>query len=381
MEGSLRGAVGNPRPPRRVQAHVIVALLALACTAEPPPVELAPAATTPADLQPGAAAPDTVLLAWIPYDNDLGPFAGPVLQGLRDGSAGGVEVLVQLDRPDQPGMERAVFRDGALAEERVVEAEDSGSIEAFAAFLDHAAARYEARAYGVVIMDHGGDLFRVARDDAPAPGPAPAQLTWLQVDDIARELTRFRTEESGEVELLALQVCGKASIEPLRILAPAARHLLASQLPLAAPNTWYRDGLRQIGAHPEWTGADWVAAVAGTDEPRMYAGVSCFRSEALAALPPLDLDLDPALLDGPLAPVTWAYAGEGYVDLAAALRASGQDPAVLAPLSCGHHVSPAPAPLLTEGFPDHRLLSGLSAALRPDAEGRLRLDPSPVVAP
>ncbi len=350
----------------------LLLLLATACSSSDPgdTVDSRGAPTEPPEKR---WTHDTVFLVWIPYDNNLGGFVAPVIQGLMDGSRDGVEVFAQVDKPDQPGMQRATLAAGQ-GEVEAIEAEDSGSIEAFAAFLDAAAVRYEARSYGVVVMNHGGDLDHVARDDFP--GPDVAESSWLSVDGIARELARFRREESGEVELLALQVCGKASIEPLRTLAPAARTLLASQLPLAAPNTWYRDGLHQIAAHPEWTGEDWVRAVASTDEPRMYAAVTCASSEALLAQAPLDLSVTTEQLEGPLASRSWRYGGETYVDLGAALSLHDKDPGLVDRLSCGVYRSEAPAPLLTDGFPDHQVLSGLSAAVRPDGSGGFVLDPA-----
>lgn len=360
----------------------MLTLLLMSCTTQPQraeapgpevSVQVAPAEGAMAD-PPPPFSQDIVLLAWIPYDNDLGRFVGPVLAGLRDGSEGGVEVAAQVDRPDHAGMERAIFRRGALEVEEVAE-EDSGSIEAFGDFLQWAANRYEARAYAVVIMDHGGDLHRVSRDDDAGPGAL--ESTWLDTAGIARELERFRGSEPGEVELLALQVCGKASIEPLRVVAPAARFTLASQLPLAAPNTWYRDALRAMADHPEWDGADWVRAIASSDEDRMYAAVTCVDNQALLAQEPLDYALHEGDLQAPGAPPTWQYSGETYVDLLALAHHLDRDPAPLEALSCGVFASMAPDPLLTVGFPDPLVLAGLSAALRPDEDGSIRVDPPP----
>jgi len=326
---------------------------------------------TPETPSPGFRQ-DAVLLVWIPYDNDLGRFAPAVIEGLRAGTEGGMEVAAQLDRPDQPGMELVTLADGR-GQTLPVAAEDSGSPEAFAEFLAWAEKRYEARRYGVVVMNHGGDLGHVARDDHP-DGPAPS---WLPVSDLAELVAGFREREPGEVELLALQVCGKASIEALRVVAPAARTTLASQLPLAAPNTWYADALPQIAAHPDWTGPEWVRAIAEADAPQMYGSISCVDNAALLAEPLPSLTLPRSAVDGLLAPVTWMYAGETYVDLGAALTWSGQPRTLVDRTLCGHYLSESPADGLLDGFPSPDRLSGLSIAAQPARGGALTVTEPP----
>lgn len=322
-------------------------LFLLACDPPPPAPPAAP-----------SFRQDTVLLVWMPYDNDLGDAVGPVLAGLRAGSAGGVQVAVQVDRPDQPGMERLTFVDG-VGQTMFLAQEDSGSVHALADFLEWAAVRYDARKYGLVVLDHGGDLSHVARDDSEG--------TWLSVGDIDAALRAFDDQEPGDVELLFLQVCGKASVEPLLQVQGAARVTLASQLPLAAPNTWYESGLLAMAAHPEWTGADWARAIATADGPQMFGAYTCVDNRALAALELAPIELRRADLEGPLAPVTWPYGGEIYVDLDAALVAAGR-PAVSQSLLCGHWRSAQAPQGLLDGFPAPAALSGLSVAVRPGSD-------------
>lgn len=160
--------------------------------------------------------------------------------------------------------------------------------------------------------------------------------------------------------MLFLQVCGKASVEPAYAVASSARVTLASQLPLAAPNTWYEPGLKAIGAHPEWGGAQWAEAIATVDAPAMSASYTCIDNEKLLRAGRPQLTLSEEDLEGPLASVTWPYADEVYVDLGAALRLAGQPPLEV---SCGTWVSAAPPAGLTDGFPSPSSLSGLSVAV------------------
>jgi hypothetical protein len=331
-----------------MRSNALMLLFLLAC--DPP---AAPAPAEPTFRQ------DTVLLVWMPYDNNLGDAVGPVLAGLRAGSAGGVQVAVQVDRPDQPGMERLTFVDG-VGQTMFLAEEDSGSGDALTDFLEWAAVRYDARKYGLVVLDHGGDLSHVARDDSEG--------TWLSVGDIDAALRAFDADEAGQVELLFLQVCGKASVEPLLELQDSAHVTLASQLPLAAPNTWYESGLLAMGQHPEWSGQDWARAIATADGPQMFGAYTCVDNRALARADLAPIELTRADLEGPLAPVTWPYGGEIYVDLDAALAAAGR-PALSAQLMCGHWTSAGAPPGLLDGFPPPDALSGLSVAVRQPPNG------------
>ncbi|MCB9759928.1 MAG: hypothetical protein H6739_08860 [Alphaproteobacteria bacterium] len=313
---------------------------------------------------------DHVLLVWMPYDNDLSGAAPVVLEALRAGTeGGGVEVAAQVDTPEQRWMQRVSFAEGRGQAAAVEGAEDSGDITALADFLAWAEARYEARRYSVFVLDHGGRLDQLARDDHPGAGDA----TWLAIEPLADALEGFRAREPGEVELLSLQVCGKATIEAAWTFRKSARVTLASQLPLGAPNTWYTPVLRQLASHPAWRGEDIARAIAEAEGPEMYAGLTCVDNAALAGLPevlgpavrqPLQVD------EAAMAPWLWTYAGDTLVDLGALLqRAEAPEHRALAGFldtaRCGHYRSEAPPELLTVGFPDPAGLSGWSLTLAP----------------
>lgn len=307
--------------------------------------------------------PDTLLLYWLPYDNDLGPAAAPVLEGLRSATASGrVEVLAQVDTPGQAGMERIAFARGEARREAVA-AEDSGSISAFAEFLEAGTAR-QARQVAVFVLDHGGDLPRLARDDDPDTGGPP---TWLSLPDLAAAMAGFRAGQPGAVRALVLQVCGKATVETAWELRGAGEALLFSALPLGAPNTYYEalDGLPA-----DWGGPELLAVLARGDAPSMYASWSCLRTEALAGLPAALEGLplpDPAWIQGPLAATTWVYAGDGWTDLGALADRAGASAlrSWMQGASCGVARSPSPPAHLTLGFPDPADLSGLALYLPP----------------
>ncbi len=320
--------------------------LLLACAAAPPP--------TP-EPEPWA------FIFLVPYDNDLSPFAAPVREAIRAGTAGGVPAFLLEDLPDSSTL--WACRDGVCTATPAPDLEDSSSPASLRALLDWAGERAEARRWGVVILDHGGAQRELARDDHPGPGRAPS---WLDVASVADALVAFDATVPGEVELLFAQVCSKAALEPLYTLSRGARTLVASQLPLAAPNTWYASVLPELARHPDWEGPQVAEAIASADGPAMYAAYACFHRDGLQALPARLARLGGGASLDALAPGVYGYAGEGYVDLGLLLDALGADRAILEPALCGHWRNPSPPEALTLGFPDPARLSGISVALSPD---------------
>lgn len=303
---------------------------------------------------------DWVFLYYMPYDNDLGAYAQPVMDRIQAGTIGGVEAAVMADLPGEGGMSFVTFADGIGRPYRDPTLEASAQASSLDGFLEQAASIYEARRYAVVILDHGGSLDRLARDDHPA-------TQWLTVDETAASIARFRTTEPGEVELVFLQVCTKSALAALYAFRDAGRYTMASQLLLGAPNDYYTPALRSI--QPEHTGADVVAAVAGAEGSQMHLSYTCIDNEALARLPSVLVGVDLSQLsEADLAPTLYSYEGDHYADAAAAFAAAGADDAaawLTDTLRCGYFPSTAPAPHLLNRQPDAATLSGISLYIPP----------------
>ncbi|GEM_PF-4429596 len=237
---------------------------------------------------------DVVTLVWAPYDSDLG-FAGAEILAAAERS--GAEVAVTLDLPGAGGLTRHAF--GAQPLQTTLADDDATDTRALRDFFAWAAERYEAERYVVAVLDHGGRVGELARDDHPAG--------WLGTDELGEALRAFDASERGRVGLVVLQVCGKGTLEAAWGLRGAADELLASATVIAAPNTWFA----AFGPGPL---APQVVARMPSDTWMRW---SCVDLRAASELParlgpvsPLSVDTDA------LAEHTWTYAGDAFVDLA-----------------------------------------------------------------
>jgi hypothetical protein len=320
--------------------------------------------TTPITPPPAHTfAQDWVLLYYIPYDNDLGPHADPVLEQLRAATAGStVEVAALVDRPGPGGLTLTTFADGLGRPYPDPTNDSSADPETLRDFLGQAASLYEARRYAVMILDHGGGLMEAARDEHPQPG-------WLDVRDISEAVSAFRAEEAGEVELLFMQVCAKAALAPLLALQPAARTTLAAQTLLGAPNDYYVPAIQHLAANPT---ADGPALAASIAQGSMYVSYTCTDNAALSHFAE---HAAPAIAAGgeataeSLADARFLYGGEEYVDLGVLLGAVNTPESVALAgwlqdtVSCGYLRAASPRPELLARGPDPTLLTGISTHL------------------
>lgn len=299
---------------------------------------------------------------YVPYDNDLGPYADRVIQAIARGTAGGVPAVVLADTPGDEGVTLWRCAGGTCAPEVHPGVEDSSDPKTFQILLDELKINVTRR-YGIVILNHGGAQAEVARDDAPGAGGA---ASWLHLEEVAQAVSAFDASTPGEVGLLVTQVCAKAALQPLYTLRHAAPTLLASELPLASPNLWPRAVLPQLAAHPEWDGEALATAIVTASDPAVYGSYTCVRSAGLEPLASGLLQTPGGAPLGEVARGVFAYGGEAYVDLGLLLDAQGVDRALLSGALCGHHVNPAPRRALIDGYPDPGALSGLSLALTAD---------------
>jgi hypothetical protein len=258
---------------------------------------------------------------WMSYDNDLGRFAtlirqriGEGLEPVAPGFQPGVAAAVQADLGGESGMHRWRF-DGEADED--VASDDSASEDQLLDYLGWFAATFPCRRYAVVLLNHGGGVDAMCRDD---DGDASR---WMSGEKLGQRLRQDRPF-GDRLELLFLQQCGRASLENLWSFRGVAPTILASPVPVGAPNTWYADTLRWLGRRPRATGEELVAKIAEHDQHyTLYAG---FRDEEVASLPErFDAMLAPFLAAetlAPPAPQTVIHnGGEPIVDARAFFRA------------------------------------------------------------
>ena len=270
---------------------------------------------------------EVVTLVWAPYDNDLAFAGAEVVSAAATSDA---TVAVQLDLPGDHGMARSHF--GVLPLRELVEDDRSASIDAFRDFLAWAGEHYEAERYVIAILDHGGRVGELARDDEPAG--------WLDTAEVGQALRDFQDSESGRIGLLVLQVCTKAPLEAAYDLRGTAYELLASATAVAAPNPWFGPftpgalAPQVVSRMPEDKWVQWtcVAPHAAIELPARFPGALEIPADALADR-------------------IWTYAGDAFVDLDAVSLPEATRTWLDETFICGSWRSSAPDPRLTEGYP------------------------------
>jgi len=325
-------------------------------------------------------AQDWLLVYWLPYDGDLAWAAPEVLGALERADAPGsgrVEVIAQVDLPGDAGMTRVRLgpkgrRDWALGPAH----DGSSRVEELASLLDWVARSTDARRVMIAILGHAGHLEQLSPDDASkSPEGDGSPPTWMRIDELAPVLESFRARLRGEVELLFLQECAKASVEVAYELRGAARYLLASQALLGAPNHYYGGAVGALRAVPATDGAGLAEGIAASERPDMFVSLSLVDLGGLAGLPDL-VDAAAAESSDPFpAPElerrVFLNGGDVFVDAqgllaARRLRATGAPRAIDA-LSrfltedalVFHRASTAPDERATSSLPAEGPLSGL----------------------
>lgn len=316
---------------------------------------------------------DWVLVYWLPYDNDLawvGPEVLAALERAGGPGPGRVEIVAQVDLPGDEGMTRVHLDRHGRHDTRLAGHDGSSRVEELAALLDHVARSTDARRVMIAILGHAGHL-----DELSPDGGAHGPTTWMKLDELAPVLEAFRARLRGDVELLFLQSCAKASVEVAYELRGAARYLLASQALLGAPNHYYGGAVTALRAVPTTDGAGLAEVIASAERPDMFVGLSLLD---LAALDPLPALVDDAAAESSepfpapaLEGLVFLSGGDVFVDAQALLaarrlRASGP-PRALDALARSlaedvlvfHHASPDPDPRHTASLPASGAPSGL----------------------
>ncbi len=265
------------------------------------PLVAALAASLIAPLTPGEGAEPAPARPWtlvyvMAYDNDLARHAAPILEELERGVADTANaVAVLVDDRDAAGMRQiALTRDGRR--EVPAATDDATSPAALRAFLDWAAAELPARRYAVVFLDHGGGPDQICQDWHPDDTRGPG---WLSAGAAGDELRRFRAGGTAprDVPLVFLQQCGRANTADLFAFRNTAPYVLASQMRMGAPNTYYRALLAWLASHPDADGAAIAETIAAAD--RHFATLTLVDAAAAAELPERLRPLDDALAARP----------------------------------------------------------------------------------
>ncbi|MEK7269337.1 MAG: clostripain-related cysteine peptidase [Planctomycetota bacterium] len=271
------------------------------------------------------------------YDNDLEP-AGPVILDAIEKGVKGTKIAVAVLADDQKptGLKRIVL-DASGRRTETLDTDDSASEAVLADFLAWVAREYPSRHFALVFLNHGGRLDEMCRDNRTG---TPKLSGWMSARKVGETLRAFKPRLAGSFDLLYLQQCGRSSVENLFSFRGTAKAVLASEMEVGSPNTYYEPLLQWLDKEKDATGAAAGKKILETDAH--YVHLACMNGEMLSELParlkPIlealqGTDASPPKPPAGLAPA-FACGPESFYDLLrwmdAALRENRRPPDALA---------------------------------------------------
>jgi len=250
-----------------------LALCAIGCTEEPAPQLV--------DAEP--APHEWVFIFHVPNDNDLDRHAASIRGSIRRGLIGDrVAATLLIDDADPGGLRRVALTSDSV-EEEILDTDDSTDVAVLEAFLEWSSETFPARHYALALLGHGGRLDEVALDLRPE-GSTEGNARWASAVAEADAVRRWRASlRSGELELLFLHQCGRATLEGLYSFRDTAPVIIASETFVGAPNSYYRPVLQHLEEEPDLDGAAVARAVLETE--RHAASLTVLDGRALDELP------------------------------------------------------------------------------------------------
>ncbi|MCR9174290.1 MAG: clostripain-related cysteine peptidase [bacterium] len=247
------------------------------------------------------------------YDNDLSRYSDSILLQLSTAAKyENVRVVFQVDKDDSMGMFRYSIGPNGVTTE-AIPSEVITSRKQLSNYLDWVNKSYEFDKSAVFFLDHGGGLNEVGQDLQP-------DSTFLKTNDIRASLSRFNRKNKKTIDLLYLQVCAKASIEPLYEFHDVSSYTLASQKLIGAPNYYYECLFQFANNHPQLNGGDLAQSIATCEQNDMIESLTCIDNgkfdEAKSAFRALNIELNKrGSLTFTQAPLHFDYSKDRYWDL------------------------------------------------------------------
>lgn len=235
------------------------------------------------DADAGRQLREWVFIFHLPNDNDLDYQAAPIRGSIRRGLVGDqVAATLLVDRSDRDGLRRVSLTREEVQEE-VLETDDSTDVGVFEEYLSWASTTFPARHYALALLGHGGRLDEIALDLQPSKANDDG-ARWASSKSVASAIRRWKASlPEGELELLFLHQCGRATIEELYTFRETAEVIVASETFVGAPNTYYRPVLQSLEENPDVSGADVAKRILETE--RHAAALAAFDGAAIDELP------------------------------------------------------------------------------------------------
>jgi hypothetical protein len=214
-----------------------------------------------------------LFIYYMPYDNNLSNFADTIVTMIRQGlTSTNVVATIQADTKGSGGMTRFIITSDTVITSSVA-SDLSAHTTTYSDFLAWNAQMINHQRRGIVFLDHGGKLDEVGLDSYP-------QEKFLRVDSIREVLKDFNRLTKLKTDLLFLQVCTKASIEPLYELRDCAKFTMASQSELGAPNFYYTSFFKALAKAPAMTSYEVAKSIMTHESHDMYNSLTCIDNLA-----------------------------------------------------------------------------------------------------
>jgi len=232
-----------------------------------------------------------VFIYYMSYDNDLNRYAGTILRDLKKGIINSkIAVVVQADYADRRGMKRIAMYPSfgkPKRKEVFLESENSADPAELKKYFKWVQAKWKARNYCVVFLNHGGRLSDMCRDDRPFKSRNGSVTSnsqkWLPAAEAGTIAADFNKEVEGKVRLLFLQQCGRATLQNLYNFLEAGEYIMASPVIVGAPNTYYTKTIASAAHDPNMTGDVLAETIMREDEH--YTLYTLVSNDELKKLP------------------------------------------------------------------------------------------------
>lgn len=217
------------------------------------------------------------------YDNNLEGCADIINEGLKRGVVNGrVAVSVLEDRTDSKGLKRIVT-DGKNSSETRLKSEDITDMKVLREHLDHATRHLPAKRYALIFLNHGGKLDSMCADEHLTVG-GPRVNGWMSAKACGNTVrTWAKTLKKDQLKMVFLQQCGRGSVENLYNFRDASEVVLASQLVVGAPNTYYTAVMRKACVSPNMSGEKLAKLI--MTEDRHYTNYVMVDGKAIGEFP------------------------------------------------------------------------------------------------
>ncbi len=227
---------------------------------------------------------------YMSYDNNLERCGKPILKGIKKGCTSAKQIVaVQADFTNSEGMTRYTIKSSGT-EETKIDTEDSAKEDTAATYLDWFVKNFKCKKYVFTFLDHGGKIDQMCNDD----NPGPSGKKWMSGKVMGEKLRAMKEKLGDKLQLLFLQQCGRGSLENLYNFRGVGEYIMASPIPVGAPNTYYEAIHKWLPEHPNATGAEIADKIA--DEDDHWTNYTCLKTSKLDELPKrLDAMLKPFL--------------------------------------------------------------------------------------